>query len=161
MKKDIPVEYVFIAIGERSHFVDGIAPMLISNLAKKYKLRCMFCNQQNIKETKDMCLELRSDKTRKFMFIALDVGFVREKCLMLRREGGLKPASAIKPEQKIWIGDVGYIFNISNIYSHVRNKTPMECLLEDYRDDKIVRKRNRRVSRFYGKLDNLFKTLQA
>lgn len=158
-KKEIPVEYVWIWVGERKHFVDGIANVLGTHLSKKYKIRNMFCNGQNIKETKDMCLQLRSDKSRKFQFIAIDITLNDTKSIMARVDGGLKPANAIK-EQKIHIGDIGYAINVSDVYKHVKGKTPMECLLENYKDSKVIKKRNRRISRMYSKLDNLLNSLQ-
>lgn len=158
-KKVIPEELVFIWVGSNYHHVDSIAPKLGHHLAKKYKIRSMFCNGQNIEETKQMCLQLRSDKSRKFQFIAVDITLNDTKSIMVSVKGGLKPSNAVK-EQKIHIGDIGYAINVSDVYNHVKDKTPMECLLEDYYDDKVRKKVNRRLSRMYVKFDTFFKKLQ-
>lgn len=155
--EDIPEELVWIWIGTKYHQVDKIANVLGMHLGKKYRLKSMFVNGSNIKETVEMCNELRSDKTRKFKFIAIDVGLCETECLMLRTDGGLKPSSGIR-EQNLVVGDMGYIINISNVYKHIKDRNPKELLKENYIDRKVIKKTNKIISRIYTKLDS---TLQA
>ena len=151
-------ELVWIWIGNKDHHVDKIARVLGLYLGKKYRLRCLFVDGLNIKETKDFIEELRSDKSRRFQFIAVDVGLCKQNTLMLRVDGGIKPASGIK-DQDIELGDVSYIINIDNVYKHVKGKTPTECLLENYTDYKVQKKVNKIICRLYHKLDTTLQTL--
>lgn len=155
----IPEELVFIWIGCATHHVDKIANVLGTNLAKKYRIRSMFCNGQNIEEVKQMCIELRKDKTRKFQFIAIDVGFCITKSIMVSVKGGIKPASAVK-EQKIFLGDIGYIININKVYKHVKGMTEMECLLNNYTDKKVTKEVNRIIRRVWVKLEEFLAKLE-
>lgn len=156
MKHDtIATELVWIWIGTKHHKVDLIAPLLGLKFGRKYKVRSLFCDQQSIKETKDFCLTLRKDKSRKFKFVAVDVGFHHSDAWLLSMQGGVRPASAVKEKQKIFLGDVAYIINIKDIYSHVDGE-PLELFLANYSDKEVIRKRNKLLKKAYLKLDNLF-----
>lgn len=157
-ESEIPEELVFIWIGSKAHQVDKIAPVLGYNLSKKYKLRNMFVDGSNIKETVKMCNDLKKDKTRKFKFIAIDVGFCNSKALMLRVDGGIRPSSGVR-KQELVIGDIGFVINIDNVYSHIKHLSKQTCLELNIVDHKVIKKTNKLISRMYSKLDSLMRSL--
>lgn len=150
----IKEELCFIWVGSTAHYVDSICPKLGHMLGRKYHIRSMFCNGTNIAEVKQQCLNLRKDKTRRFKFISIDVGFLQEKynkAFMIRVDGGIKPAEGVK-EQKIHIGDMGFVLNINHMYNHL-NQDRLDSFKLNIIDAKVRRKRNKLLRHAYAKLD--------
>lgn len=156
-KKQLPVEYLFCWVGASSSLVDSICPKLGMGLGKKYRIRNLFCNGANIKEVAEQIKEFKRDKEHNYKVIAFDVGLCKQDTLMLRTKG-IKPASAVR-EQDIKIGDISYIINIDKCFRHIKDKEPIDLILSNYSDKKMIKQRNKIISRMYSKLCTLIDTL--
>ena len=157
-KKTLPVEYIFVWVGDRKNLVDGIAPRVGKALGRQFRIRCMFCNASNIKETAQQLKEFKRDKEHNYKVIAFDVGFCNQRCFMLRTKG-IRPASFIDKQQDIKIGDISYIINIDKVYEHLDKPNCHDLLLENYVDKTVQKQVNRITSKLYKKLYALILSL--
>lgn len=156
-KKTMPVEYIFVWVGASESVVDSICPRLGMALGKQFRLRNLFCNGSNIEVVNQQIKEFKRDKEHNYKIIAFDVGLCNQNTLMLRTKG-IKPASAIK-KQDIKIGDISYIINIDKCFSHIKDKKPIDLILNNYSDKRVIKQRNKILSRMYKKLYDLITAL--
>lgn len=156
-KKTLPVEYIFVWVGHYDSLVDGIVPRVGKALGRQFRIRSMFCNGGNIKETAEQIKAFKAEKDHNYKIIALDVGFCRENCFMLRTKG-IRPSSLIK-EQDIKIGDISYIINIDKVFEHLKGDET-QYLIDNYSDKKVKKQVNRITSKLYKKLYNLILSLE-
>ena len=156
-KKTMPVEYIFVWVGASESVVDSICPRLGMALGKQFRLRNLFCNGSNIEVVNQQIKEFKRDKEHNYKIIAFDVGLCNQNTLMLRTKG-IKPASAIK-KQDIKIGDISYIINIDKCFSHIKDKKTIDLILNNYSDKRVIKQRNKILSRMYKKLYDLITAL--
>lgn len=156
-KKKMPVEFIFCWIGANESVVDSICPKLGMALGKQFRIRNLFCNGSNIKVVNEQIKEFKRDKNHNYKIIAFDVGLCKQNTLMLRTKG-IRPASAIK-KQDIKIGDISYIINIDKCFNHIKDRQPIDLILNNYSDKRVIKQRNKIISRMYKKLYDLIVTL--
>lgn len=129
---------VLVFIGYKGHWADGIAPIVGECAKKLSNIPIYFCNQQEIKKTYKELLKYNREE---YQIIAFDVGICKgnEKYAF---QQGIKPASLIKEEQDIILGEVGVIINVNSIatiddFTININKTPSRKLLK--KRNKIIK----------------------
>lgn len=102
---------VLVFVGYKGHWVDCIAPVIGEHIKRRYNIPVFLCNQQQIGVIYN---ELRKFDEKKYKIIAFDVGLLKTDNKYAFTKG-IAPASLVKEEQKVVLGEVGVIINVSKI----------------------------------------------
>ena len=149
---------VLVCIGTTKHHVDCIAPLVGKLIEKKSypKVEIMYCDQTQIKETKEKLDELDRSK---YQVLSMDIAFDSSNKKTLVRNVGIKPALLINKDEETVLGDCSVIINVKNVYSGSL-KNQQRKLFRNVNTPKVYRRVDFLIKHTYLEIDRLIKALQ-
>ncbi|MGL4774498.1 MAG: hypothetical protein ACRC2K_13135 [Clostridium sp.] len=127
---------LYVFVGYDKHWVDGIAPVVGKYIKEHYDVPVLFCNQQEIESVVKTIKEEYEDH----YVYAFDVGVLPGNKRFTFCKGGFAPASMIRDDQDIHIGDMGVIINVSDAVTK-------EAFVNNAPSKKQLKKRNKIITK--------------